>query len=58
VRIARTDDANVATFDVFFPVAQRERVMAALEHAGAIALEVDAWLAMRIEAGRPGSAST
>lgn len=53
VRIARTDDASLSTFDVFFPVARRADVVTALEGAGTIALETDVWLALRIEAGRP-----
>jgi folate-binding protein YgfZ len=53
VRIARTDDASLATFDVFFPNARHADVIGALERAGAIALETEAWLALRIEAGRP-----
>jgi len=53
VRVARTDDATLASFDVFLPISSRERVVSALEGAGISPMSSALSEALRIDAGRP-----
>jgi folate-binding protein YgfZ len=51
VFVARTDDAELPSFDVF--VESRTDVIASLEAAGAVAVSEDVFEVLRIEAGHP-----
>lgn len=51
--VARTDDATVPSFDLFFPPASRDRVLTRLGEAGARPIDPELVEALRIEAGRP-----
>jgi folate-binding protein YgfZ len=55
--IARTDDADRPSYDVFVDVGQsptrRDDVISALEKAGALPVSIELLDALRIEAGRP-----
>jgi tRNA-modifying protein YgfZ len=50
---ARTDDATVPSFDVFFPPEARDRVLTRIGEAGARPMATELVEALRIEAGRP-----
>lgn len=51
--VARTDDANEGSWDVFVNEPDAERVIAALQEAGAVPAAEAVVEAMRIDAGRP-----
>lgn len=51
--IARTDDAEWPAFDVFVSAHDRDRVIQALEEAGARPISAELADALRIDAGRP-----
>jgi hypothetical protein len=50
---ARTDDATVPSFDLFFPSESRDRVLTRLGEAGARPIDAELVEGLRIEAGRP-----
>ena len=50
---ARTDDATVPSFDLFFPADARDRVLTRIGEAGARPMATELVEALRIEAGRP-----
>ncbi|MFI5179027.1 MAG: YgfZ/GcvT domain-containing protein [Vicinamibacterales bacterium] len=53
VLIARTDDTPFTAFDLFFPLAARDALIARLSAGGVAAVAAELAEALRIEAGRP-----